>query len=69
MVDIPSIVNIPSGSANRKRACMREDLPAPVRPTMPTLKCIHTRGQRSICDENNSTLYTVNILQIINNTG
>ena len=45
MVDIPSIVNIPSGSANRKRACMREDLPAPVRPTIPTLKCIHTRGQ------------------------
>lgn len=35
---IPSITMLPSsGSTSRNKAVMREDLPAPVRPTMPTI--------------------------------
>lgn len=32
----PSIIILPSGSASRNKAAIRELLPAPVRPTMPT---------------------------------
>lgn len=32
----PSIIMLPSGSASRNKAEIRELLPAPVRPTMPT---------------------------------
>lgn len=38
----PSIRILPSGSASRNRADIRELLPAPVRPTMPT--CTRRRG-------------------------
>ena len=35
LVSIPSIKIFPSGSLNRKRAEISDDLPAPVRPTIP----------------------------------
>lgn len=36
LVHIPSIMIFPSTSANRNRAAIIEDFPAPVRPTIPT---------------------------------
>ena len=35
-IDTPSIRNLPLGSASRNKADINDDLPAPVRPTIPT---------------------------------
>lgn len=39
-VSIPSMVIVPSRYASRNSACITEDLPAPVRPTIPIYNVI-----------------------------
>ena len=36
LIDTPSMLIIPCGSASRNKADINDDLPAPVRPTIPT---------------------------------
>ena len=38
LIDTPSIFILPCGSARRNKADIRDDLPAPVRPTIPIFK-------------------------------
>ena len=46
----PSIWICPNGSASRKSTEMREDLPAPVRPTMPTCEVRRGDGRVVGCE-------------------
>ena len=45
----PSISTKPSGSANRNKAAMRDDFPAPVLPTTPTCRADGSERVSTIC--------------------
>lgn len=70
----PSIIILPSGSASRNKAEIRELLPAPVRPTMPTYSgemrtiFISTRRKKNNPQIHKKRQNIIMLLQAINHT-
>ena len=48
----PSILRLPSVGASRNSALMKEDLPAPVGPTIPTYRCDNEGDRLGIGNSN-----------------
>lgn len=65
----PSIIILPSGSASRNKAEIRELLPAPVRPTMPTYRGKMSKLFLYTCKNSTKRQNIIMLLQTINHSG